>query len=152
MLTLYPISAMMTDGTEQIAADRLDPELRKYFTADPKQNYARLAEEVQILIEMVFGKDHSALSAEDKEHLQDLHDVIGHYKLRSSGGEMNMAAAVTENKDRVIRVMETYKWVIAEVRSRYSASQLKYVGFLLDYMEHVQQVIASFLASGETLD
>ena len=63
-----------------------------------------------------------------------------------------MSAAVSENKDRVVRVMETYKWVITEVRSRYSTSQLKYVGFLLDYMEHVQQVISRFIALGEDLD
>ena len=133
---------MMTDNTEKKATDRLDPELRKYFDAHPEQNYGRLAEEMHILVEMVFGQNHSALSKDYRQRLKDLHVVIDHYKMRSEGSEMNMAKEVAEHRGRVVQVMETYKWVINEVRTRYSASQLKYVGYLLDYMEHVQRVIA----------
>jgi len=152
MLTLGLISAMMTEGTEKIASDSLKPELRKYFESHPDLNYARLADELHILIEMVFGKDHSSLSASDKDHLKDLHDVFGYYKLRSSGDEMNMSKVVSENKERVVQIMETHRWVIKEVRSRYSKSQIKYVAYLLDYMDHVQRVVQLFLSTIESED
>jgi len=149
MQILDLISAMMTERSDKMATDGLKPELRKYFEAHPDLNYARLADELHILIEMVFGKDHSTLSPTDKDHLRDLHDVFGYYKLRSAGDEMNMAKAVTENRERVVQIMETHRWVIKEVRSRYSASQMKYVNYLLDYMDHVQGVVQLFLTTIE---
>jgi hypothetical protein len=149
MMILGHGNAMMTERSKSKQTDRLNPELREYFEAHPDQNYARLADELHILIEMVFGKDHTGLSQEKKLHLKDLHDVINFYKLRSIGEYENMEETVAENKDRVLQVMETYRWVIDEVRSRYSVSQLKYVGYLLDYLEHVQRVMAHFFSTLE---
>jgi len=124
-----------------------DPDIQRLEELYGVTDHVRMAEELHILVEMVFGINHSDLDKKEKSRLKDLHDVINHYRQRASGKELDISEAVGEHRERVIQIMETYRWVIHEARSRYSKSQLKYVDTLLTYLENVQDIISSYIAT-----
>lgn len=138
----------LPSSNKESASAVLDAEMLEFIDKHKASDaYVKLAEEMHILIEMVFGIDHHALSLENKGRLKDLHDVIDHYRARSAGAGVNVHEAVKKDRERVETIMDTYRWVINEVRSRYSASQLKYVENLVDYLDDVQRLMARYLVN-----
>lgn len=120
-------------------------EMKDFMGRHGANHYARMAEEMQLLVEMVFGKDYRELRPEDKRRMKDLHDVVDHYRQRAAGGGVDVQKAVLDHRERVAQVMDTYRWVIGEVRARYSPSQLKYVETLVNYLDEVQDLLGRYL-------